>query len=127
MSAVACSFYIRVIKILYYFMTTTLAERVVNFIIKDAIIKGASDIHIEPSEEDILVRFRIDGEMSEYSRVPIHVLPALVSRVKVMGALDIAESRIPQDGSVKLKYKTSVCELRISILPTINGENIVIY
>ena len=100
--------------------------RAVNYIFKDAIEKRASDIHIEPSDEDILVRFRIDGVCVDSGRLPKEVALALVSRIKVIGMLDIAESRIPQDGSVKLKCNDVVYDLRISVLPTVHGENIVI-
>ena len=100
--------------------------QLVNLIISQAIIKDASDIHIEPSEMEILVRIRIDGELQILKILPLSLLRALVSRIKVLGQLDISESRIPQDGQIRIKYEDARMELRISTLPTIYGENIVI-
>jgi type IV pilus assembly protein PilB len=100
--------------------------QLVNLIISQAIIKDASDIHIEPSEMEILVRIRIDGELQILKILPLSLLRALVSRIKVLGQMDIAESRIPQDGQIRIKYEDARMELRISTLPTIYGENIVI-
>ncbi len=100
--------------------------QLVNLIISQAIIKDASDIHIEPSESEILVRIRIDGDLQILKRLPLSLLHALVSRIKVLGKMDIAESRIPQDGQIRIKYEEARMELRISTLPTIYGENIVI-
>jgi len=100
--------------------------QLVNLIISQAIIKDASDIHIEPSESEILVRIRIDGELQVLKVLPLSLLHVLVSRIKVLGQMDIAESRIPQDGQIRIKYEDARMELRISTLPTIHGENIVI-
>jgi type IV pilus assembly protein PilB len=100
--------------------------QLVNLMISQAIIKDASDIHIEPSEFEVLVRIRIDGELQTLKILPLSLLTALVSRIKVLGKMDIAESRIPQDGQIRIQYEDVRMELRISTLPTIYGENIVI-
>ena len=100
--------------------------QLVNLMIGQAIIKDASDIHIEPSEFEVLVRIRVDGDLQTLKILPLSLLTALVSRIKVLGKMDIAESRIPQDGQIRIQYKSVRMELRISTLPTIHGENIVI-
>lgn len=100
--------------------------RLVSSIISQASVLGASDIHIEPFEDIVRVRYRVDGELQEVLQSPISVHPALVSRVKILGKMDIAEHRIPQDGRVEAKLKNKKIDLRISTLPTIYGEKIVI-
>ncbi|MCX7714948.1 MAG: GspE/PulE family protein [Clostridia bacterium] len=100
--------------------------RLVSSIISQASVLGASDIHIEPFENIVRVRYRIDGELQEILQSPISVHPALVSRVKIIGKMDIAEHRIPQDGRVETHVKDKRIDLRISTLPTIYGEKIVI-
>ena len=102
--------------------------RFVNQLLLDAYKKGSTDIHLEPVKNDVLLRYRIDGVLHN---VPIpsaikNVYKAIVSRVKIMSELDIAEKRLPQDGRIKIKTKEAEQELRISIIPTINGESIVI-
>jgi type IV pilus assembly protein PilB len=97
----------------------------VNLIIRQALLKRASDIHIEPCENDIAIRLRVDGEMSEINKIPKKLISSIVSRIKVMGGMDIAESRLPQDGHIKIILDARQVEMRVSSLPMINGENIV--
>lgn len=97
--------------------------RLVNLILLDAIKKGASDIHVEPYEREFRVRYRIDGVMYEVMKPPVRLKMALLSRIKIMSGLDIAERRLPQDGRIKLKLgKGKEMDFRVSILPTLFGE-----
>jgi type IV pilus assembly protein PilB len=100
--------------------------RIVNRILVDAIQKGASDIHWEPYEKVFRVRFRIDGVLHEILTPPKRLEPAMISRLKIMSNLDIAERRLPQDGRIKLRYHTREIDFRVSILPTIFGEKAVL-
>lgn len=97
----------------------------INTIIDNAILNNASDIHIEPYEGEMRVRYRIDGILREIMKVDIGMLEAVVSRIKIMSDLNIAEKRIPQDGRVNFKSKQKNIDLRISIIPTILGEKVV--
>jgi type IV pilus assembly protein PilB len=99
--------------------------KLVNSLISDAVRKGASDIHIEPYEKMLRVRFRIDGVLQEMMAPPFKFKSAIISRVKIMADLDIAERRVPQDGRIKIKVLNRVVDLRVSSLPTIFGEKIV--
>ncbi len=99
--------------------------KLVNSLIADAVRKGASDIHIEPYEKTMRVRFRIDGAMQEMMAPPYKFKAAITSRLKIMADLDIAERRIPQDGRIKIKVLNRTIDLRVSALPTIFGEKIV--
>ncbi|MEQ1833806.1 MAG: type IV-A pilus assembly ATPase PilB [Candidatus Eisenbacteria bacterium] len=99
--------------------------KLVNSLIADAVRKGASDIHIEPYEKTMRVRFRIDGAMQEMMAPPYKFKAAITSRLKIMADLDIAERRIPQDGRIKIKVLNRTIDLRVSSLPTIFGEKIV--
>ena len=99
--------------------------KLVNMILVDAIRRGASDIHLEPYEKVFRVRFRIDGVLQEIMTPPKRLEPALISRVKIMSNLDIAERRLPQDGRIKLRYGTKEIDFRVSTLPTIFGEKTV--
>ena len=99
--------------------------RMVNSLLKQAVQGGASDIHIEPLENDVRVRFRIDGELWEVLTLPKKSFPAIVSRIKIMGNLDISEKRIPQDGRTRLIIEGREIDFRISTLPSIHGEKIV--
>jgi type IV pilus assembly protein PilB len=97
--------------------------KLVNLILLDAIQKKASDIHIEPYEKDFRVRYRIDGVLYEVMRPPKKLKDAILSRIKIMSSLDIAERRLPQDGRIKLKLgKGREMDYRVSILPTLFGE-----
>ncbi len=99
--------------------------KLVNSLISDAVAKGASDIHIEPYEKMIRVRFRIDGQLHEMMSPPFKMKNATISRLKIMADLDIAEKRIPQDGRIKIRMHNKSIDLRVSTLPTIFGEKIV--
>jgi len=98
----------------------------VNLIMMDAIRKQASDIHIEPYEKMMRVRFRIDGVLYEIMRPPLQMKNAIISRLKIMSRLDIAERRLPQDGRIKLRYKGREMDFRVSVLPTLFGEKVVL-
>lgn len=98
----------------------------INYLILQAIRKNASDIHIEPSRNFASVRFRIDGQLVEMLRPRRDIYPAMVSRIKVMAKLDIAEQRVPQDGRCQVVADNKQVDLRVSTLPTVLGEKIVI-
>jgi type IV pilus assembly protein PilB len=100
--------------------------RLTNAILADAIKLKASDIHIEPQEREVLVRYRVDGMMKNIFKVGLPVLAPLVSRIKIIGDMDIAVKRRPQDGRTKLKVANKHYDLRISTLPTIFGEKVVL-
>jgi type IV pilus assembly protein PilB len=89
-------------------------------------MRGASDIHIEPFEKEIRIRYRIDGVLREIMKPPMKMKAALTSRVKILSQLNIAERRVPQDGRIKLKMKNKVVDFRVSTLPVIFGEKIVL-
>jgi type IV pilus assembly protein PilB len=100
--------------------------RLVNKIMVDAIRRGASDIHIEPYEKFFRVRYRIDGVLYEIMKPPMKLKNAILSRIKIMSELDIAERRLPQDGRIKMKLgKGKSMDMRVSVLPTLFGEKIV--
>jgi len=98
----------------------------INGLLTDAVLKGASDIHIEPYEKEVRVRYRIDGSLREVMKPPMKMKAALTSRIKILADLNIAERRVPQDGRIKLKMKKKVVDFRVSTLPVIFGEKIVI-
>ena len=100
--------------------------KLVNMMIAQAVRDGASDVHVAPEKENVIVRYRIDGLLHEVDRYPKNLHSGVVSRVKVLANLDIAESRIPQDGRVRLELEGQVIDTRISIMPTVHGENLVI-
>lgn len=100
--------------------------RLVNFLIFDAIKQGASDIHIEPHEKRLVVRFRIDGVLFEAMNPPFSMTSAVVSRLKIMANLDISERRLPQDGRIRTMVHGRHVDLRISTVPTQYGEKTVI-
>ena len=99
--------------------------RVVNLIITQAINDKASDIHIEPRVKNVCVRYRIDGVLHEVMSPPKHIQAPMISRIKIMASLDIAERRIPQDGKIHLKHDNKEYDLRVSTLPTVHGEKVV--
>lgn len=101
------------------------AIRLVNVVILEAVRLGASDIHIHPRTKSVVVRYRIDGVLVDKIHIPHKLHMALVSRIKVMSELDITERRRPQDGRITVKTSLRIIDLRISTLPTINGEKIV--
>jgi type IV pilus assembly protein PilB len=100
--------------------------KLVNLILVDAIKKVASDIHVEPYEKSFRVRYRIDGVLYEVMKPPMKLRNALISRLKIMSRLDIAERRLPQDGRIKLKTKGKEMDFRVSVLPTLFGEKVVL-
>ncbi|MFC1885260.1 type II secretion system ATPase GspE [Thermodesulfobacteriota bacterium] len=99
--------------------------RLVNVMLTQALRREASDIHIEPYEKDIKVRFRIDGILYEIFSLPKRFQAHIVSRIKVMASLDIAEKRVPQDGRMKIKVASRTVDVRVSIIPMAHGERIV--
>jgi type IV pilus assembly protein PilB len=98
----------------------------INGLLTDAVMKGVSDIHIEPYEKEIRVRYRIDGALQEVMKPPMRMKAALTSRIKILADLNIAERRVPQDGRIKLRMKKKVVDFRVSTLPVIFGEKIVL-
>jgi type IV pilus assembly protein PilB len=100
--------------------------KLINAILTDAVKRGASDIHFECFEHELRVRYRVDGALSEVMKPPKKMQAALVSRFKIMASLNIAERRVPQDGRIKLKMGNKVIDYRVSTLPTLFGEKIVL-
>jgi type IV pilus assembly protein PilB len=100
--------------------------KLLNGMLTDAVKRGASDIHFECFEQEIRVRYRVDGALQEIMKPPMKLKAALISRFKIMSALNIAERRVPQDGRIKLKVGTKVIDFRVSTCPTIFGEKIVL-
>src|SRR5438105_3689561 len=104
--------------------------RLVNVVLMSAIQKGASDIHIEPYEKELRVRYRIDGILYNIMSPPMKFRDAIASRLKIMSKLDIAEKRLPQDGRIKIRYNENgsakEIDFRVSVLPTLFGEKIVL-
>lgn len=100
--------------------------RLVNHIFADAIREHASDIHIEPESGGLFLRFRIDGLLKHVDPPPSHLAPAIASRIKIMAKLDIAERRRPQDGRIRLRVRGKEVDLRVSIVPSLHGEGVVI-
>ena len=99
--------------------------KLVNSLLVDAVKRGASDIHIEAYEKKMRVRYRIDGVLQEMMNPPFKMKSAIISRLKIMSELDIAERRVPQDGRIKLKFGDKKVDLRVSTLPCIYGEKVV--
>ncbi|MCD8100356.1 MAG: GspE/PulE family protein [Oscillospiraceae bacterium] len=102
------------------------AVRFVSSVIKRAVLQSASDIHIEPHRNELAVRMRIDGRLRDVLSAPESVKRTVVSRIKVMAGMDIAEHRVPQDGRASVSVGGEVTDLRISVIPTIHGEKAVI-
>ncbi len=100
--------------------------RYVNSLIDTAVSRRASDIHMEPFEDGLLIRFRIDGILHDYEIPPATMQPAIISRTKLLAALDIAERRLPQDGKISMRTSGKEIDLRVSTLPTVYGEGVVI-
>lgn len=107
-------------------VTSAPIVRLINTLFEQAIKMRASDIHIEPGAEDIRVRFRVDGDLAEIMKIPRVNLSAIVTRIKILGKMNIAEKRIPQDGRVESVINGKPIDMRISSLPTVYGEKIVI-
>ncbi len=100
--------------------------RLINSILQNAIKSNASDVHIEPTADYLRIRFRIDGQLQEVIQSSVSTHPAMITRIKIMAQMDIAEKRIPQDGRVETVVNDSTVDLRISTLPTVYGEKAVI-
>ena len=100
--------------------------RLINALLAEAIRENASDVHIETFEKDLVVRFRVDGVMREVVRPKRELAPLLVSRIKVMARLDIAEKRIPQDGRISLRIGGREVDVRVSTMPASSGERVVL-
>ncbi len=100
--------------------------RIVNQMLQRATELGASDIHVEPFDGVIKIRYRIDGVLNEMEPPPPHLGAAIVSRIKIMARLDIAERRMPQDGRIRLRVQGSDFDLRVSTIPTMHGESVVL-
>ncbi len=98
----------------------------INGLLTDAVMRGVSDIHIEPYEREIRVRYRLDGALKEVMKPPFKMKAALTSRIKILSDLNIAERRVPQDGRIKLRVRNKVVDFRVSTLPVIFGEKIVL-
>jgi len=99
--------------------------KLVNQFLTKAVEEGASDIHIEPLAENLQVRFRVDGVLREHATPPKHIQSSIISRVKIMARMDIAERRLPQDGRIRIKIAGKDIDLRVSCLPTVYGESVV--
>jgi type IV pilus assembly protein PilB len=99
--------------------------KLVHAVIADAVRRGVSDIHFEPSDHDMRVRFRVDGVVFDSTTVPRHLISGLISRIKIMAELDIAEKRAPQDGRIGLSVDGNYVDLRVATLPTVRGEAVV--
>ena len=100
--------------------------KLVNLMITEALKERASDIHVEPSEEGVTVRYRIDGLLYNALSPPKRYQQAIISRIKIMANLNIAENRLPQDGRIKVKYGTQDVDIRVSIVPSVAGERVVL-
>ena len=99
---------------------------IANEIISDAVKKNASDIHFDPSKDDVKIRIRIDGILSDYSIIPAKYKRNMISRIKMIAGMNIMETRLPQDGAIKSRMGKKMLDLRVSSLPTNNGEKVVI-
>lgn len=102
------------------------AIKLVNMMIVEGVRQGASDIHIEPEEDTLRIRFRIDGLLHDRTGPPKYLQSAVISRIKVMAGLDISEKRVPQDGRIQMKMDGRDIDIRVSCIPTVYGENVVL-
>ncbi len=100
--------------------------KMLNLVFNNAVVSGASDIHIEPYEDSVLIRYRIDGQLVETMRYEKKILSPLVARIKIISGLNIAEKRLPQDGRISLNIDGKEYDFRVSVLPTMFGEKVVI-
>ena len=99
---------------------------IVNDMLADAARKRVSDIHMDPTPEELIIRVRVDGELALYSKVPANVKKNLVTRVKIISGMNITESRVPQDGAIKMTIDNRDLDFRVSTLPIVYGEKVVI-
>jgi type II secretory ATPase GspE/PulE/Tfp pilus assembly ATPase PilB-like protein len=97
----------------------------VNLLLLEAIQSRASDVHIEPFEDELKVKYRIDGELAEQQPPPKHLQPALIGRIKIMSGMNIAERYVPQDGHITLRFEGRKVDIRVSTVPTLYGESVV--
>lgn len=104
---------------------TAPAAKIIQSLIKRAVREKASDIHIEPTETQVIVRFRVDGVLRKVITLPIEILPSLVSRIKILSGMKIDETRLPQDGRFQTTIDGSEVDFRVSTFPTVNGEKVV--
>ncbi|MEQ8190735.1 MAG: GspE/PulE family protein [Candidatus Eremiobacterota bacterium] len=102
------------------------AIKLVNYMLTQAINLGASDIHLEPFPEKVMLRYRVDGVLHEFPPPPVHIFRAVVSRIKIISNMDVAERRLPQDGRAGININNRDYDLRVSIIPNVNGEGVVI-
>ena len=100
--------------------------RLVNLLLLEALEARASDVHIEGYARSLRVRYRVDGVLRDVPSPPVHMMPAVISRLKIMAELDIAERRVPQDGRIRLRLQDRQVDVRVSTLPTLHGESIVL-
>jgi type II secretory ATPase GspE/PulE/Tfp pilus assembly ATPase PilB-like protein len=100
--------------------------RLVNHVLSEGVRLGASDLHLEPYENDVRIRFRIDGKLGEFETPPKHLFPQMISRLKILAKMDIAEKRVPQDGGIMMRDGKSRIDLRASTVPTCYGEKMVL-
>ena len=100
--------------------------RLVNLLLLEALEARASDVHIEGYARSLRVRYRVDGVLRDVPSPPVHLMPAVISRLKIMAELDIAERRLPQDGRIRLRLQDRAVDVRVSTLPTLHGESIVL-
>jgi type IV pilus assembly protein PilB len=100
--------------------------KLVNMVFLEAVRQGASDIHIEPEESFLRIRYRVDGVMHETTTIPRKLQPAVISRIKILASMDIAERRVAQDGRIQIRVGPKQIDLRVSVVPTVYGENVVI-
>lgn len=100
--------------------------KLTNTIIKQAIVRGASDIHMEPFEDTVIIRYRIDGILQEFRNISRGIYTSIAARVKILSGMDIAEKRLPQDGKIIYKIENDTYDLRVSSLPTVYAEKIVV-
>ena len=107
-------------------MESAPAVRLVNTLIESAYKRNASDIHIEPGKEFLTIRFRIDGDLCMYTKMEMSYHRPVVTRLKLMGEMDIAEKRLPQDGKYRYEKEEMATDLRISTLPSVYGEKVVL-
>jgi type IV pilus assembly protein PilB len=99
--------------------------KLANGLIYEAVSMGASDIHVEPFEKKVIVRYRVDGVLKIFHQLPANIKDSLVARYKIMSNLDIAEKRKPQDGRIRIKIEGKKIDLRVSTVPTVYGEKVV--
>lgn len=100
--------------------------KLINTLLQDAVDRGASDIHFDPQEKSLIVRLRVDGELRTHENLPKSIQTGVISRLKIISSLDITETRVPQDGRAMIRNGSNVVDLRVSVLPVIHGEKVVI-